>query len=57
MAIERYVDSIEAAQHLNISLRTFQKRSKEWRIPTYRFGRLVRFKLSEVQARADRRRE
>lgn len=56
MAIERYVTRIEAAQFLGVSLRKFDYLREEWRLRSYRFGKIVRFKISEIAAVADKQR-
>lgn len=56
MSIEKYVTRKEAAQHLSVGLTKFDELRAEWKIKSYRFGRSVRFKLSEVSAAADKKR-
>jgi len=51
-SIEPMVDAREAADHLNLPLYflTQQAKRKALKVPHYRIGRLVRFKISELDA-------
>ncbi len=52
LLFERLVDAREAAHRLNLQmyLLTHPKERQRWRIPHYRVGKLVRFKLGELLA-------
>lgn len=51
---ERYLTANETIKLLQISLPTLNKYSKTGLIPSYRIGRSVRYKLSEVQEIVDK---
>lgn len=48
MAVEGYVTKTELARHLHVSVRTVDNMMARHDIPYVVLGRLVRFKISEV---------
>ncbi len=48
--MEDFIDSETLAQALNIKIGTIRTWTRKKRIPNYKMGRLVRFKLGEVMA-------
>ncbi|MGP5617684.1 helix-turn-helix domain-containing protein [Corynebacterium casei] len=40
----------EAAKHFNVSRRSLERYISDGRIPAYKLGRLVRVKISEIEA-------
>ena len=45
---EKFLTSDELAEKLNVSVHTIRKWRKQEKIPYYKFGHCLRFKLSEV---------
>lgn len=50
MTREPYVSLNEAAKHFNVSRRSLERYISDGRIPAYKLGRLVRVKISEIEA-------
>lgn len=47
----------EAAEYLGFKLRTFERHYTGWQVPNYRVGKIVLFRVSEIEAWLQGRKE
>lgn len=47
--MERYIKASELAEKLGVSEQTIYRLTRSGEIPAYRIGRMLRYKLSEVE--------